>query len=285
MNIDFSATGGNFPAASLGAIGNVTYSGAFTPYGTTYRLGGGGGSLTFPAILPSGGALQVYGPGQVVLTGSNSYSGGTTVVSGILNAQNNSALGNGAVSVASGATLQLQNNISIGNTLSLSGTGAVRDRALEECQRHQFLLPADQPHRVHHDRLRRRLPAGPHQRHSDQRGQQPHPGRRRQRQHFQRHRQRGRHPDEVRLGHLDPLGANTYTGGTTVSAGVLNIQNATALGTTPGTGASVTSGAALQIQGNIAVGAKTLTLNGNGAAAARPAHWKMSAATIPTAAR
>ncbi len=57
--------------------------------------------------------------------------------------------------------------------------------------------------------------------------------------------------------------ANTYTGATTVSAGVLNIQNATALGTTAA-GTTVASGATLQIQNNITVGAEALTLNGNG---------------------
>jgi len=60
-------------------------------------------------------------------------------------------------------------------------------------------------------------------------------------------------------------GANTYTGATTVCEGVLNIQNAAALGTTAG-GTSVTAGAALQIQNNIAVGAEALTLIGTGVA-------------------
>ena len=48
-----------------------------------------------------------------------------------------------------------------------------------------------------------------------------------------------------------------------MSAGVLNIQNATATGTTAG-GVSVTTGAALELQGGIAVGAEALTLNGSG---------------------
>ena len=60
-------------------------------------------------------------------------------------------------------------------------------------------------------------------------------------------------------------GANTYTGLTTISAGALNIQNATALGTTAA-GTTVSAGAALQIQGNITVGAEALTLNGSGVA-------------------
>ncbi|WP_395736451.1 autotransporter-associated beta strand repeat-containing protein [Prosthecobacter sp.] len=59
-------------------------------------------------------------------------------------------------------------------------------------------------------------------------------------------------------------GASTYTGATTVSAGILNIQNATALGTTD-SGTSVSNGATLQLQGGITVGAEALTLNGGAA--------------------
>ena len=59
-------------------------------------------------------------------------------------------------------------------------------------------------------------------------------------------------------------GANTYTGATTVSNGILNIRNANALGTTDA-GTSVSSGATLQIHGNITTAAEPLTLNGTGA--------------------
>ena len=65
------------------------------------------------------------------------------------------------------------------------------------------------------------------------------------------------------LGKLVLTAANTYAGTTTVSTGVLNIQNASALGTT-GSGTSVSSGAALEIQNNITVGAEALTLSGTG---------------------
>jgi autotransporter-associated beta strand protein len=59
-------------------------------------------------------------------------------------------------------------------------------------------------------------------------------------------------------------GANTYTGATTISNGVLNIRNSTGLGTTAnGTTVSGT-GAALELQGGISVGAEALTLNGTG---------------------
>jgi fibronectin-binding autotransporter adhesin len=62
---------------------------------------------------------------------------------------------------------------------------------------------------------------------------------------------------------LTLTGNNTYTGSTTINSGVLNIQNANALGTTAA-GTTVSSGAALQLQGGITIGAEALSLNGNG---------------------
>lgn len=65
-------------------------------------------------------------------------------------------------------------------------------------------------------------------------------------------------------------GANTFAGITSVTAGILNIQNAAALGQvgsvfgSTNNGTVVSSGAQLQIQGGITVGAETLTLNGTG---------------------
>ncbi len=67
-------------------------------------------------------------------------------------------------------------------------------------------------------------------------------------------------------GKLTLTQTNLYTGTTTVSGGVLNIQNDAALGTTAG-GTTVSSGAALQLQGGITVGAEALTVVGGGEAA------------------
>ncbi len=69
---------------------------------------------------------------------------------------------------------------------------------------------------------------------------------------------------KVGTGTLTLTGANSYDGLTTVSAGILNIQNATGLGTTNGS-TTVSSGATLQIQG-VSIGNETLTLRGAGAA-------------------
>jgi fibronectin-binding autotransporter adhesin len=65
-------------------------------------------------------------------------------------------------------------------------------------------------------------------------------------------------------GTLTLSGANTYSGATAVSAGTLNIQNATGLGSTAA-GTTVSTGATLQLQGGITVGVETLSIGGTGA--------------------
>lgn len=66
-------------------------------------------------------------------------------------------------------------------------------------------------------------------------------------------------------GNLILSGANSYTGATTINAGVLRASNNTSLGTTAG-GATVASGAALELSGGIAIGAEALGLSGTGIA-------------------
>ncbi|MBP7949669.1 MAG: autotransporter-associated beta strand repeat-containing protein [Verrucomicrobiales bacterium] len=62
-------------------------------------------------------------------------------------------------------------------------------------------------------------------------------------------------------------GANTYTGTTTINAGILNIQYANALGADTSNDTTITAGATLQIEGGISTPlAEGLTLRGNGAA-------------------
>jgi fibronectin-binding autotransporter adhesin len=65
-------------------------------------------------------------------------------------------------------------------------------------------------------------------------------------------------------------GNNTYSAFTQINAGILNIQNGNALGTT-GQGTTVANGGTLQIQGDITVGAEGLTITGAGAASAKGA--------------
>ncbi|MCJ2007835.1 beta strand repeat-containing protein, partial [Methylobacterium sp. J-092] len=72
-------------------------------------------------------------------------------------------------------------------------------------------------------------------------------------------------------------GANTYSGATTISGGILNIQNATALGTTAA-GTTVQSGGTLQLQNGITVTGEALSLAGNGSTGSNGALQNVSGA-------
>ena len=109
---DFSAAG--LTAARLGAVGEVTYTGTLTPNGTTYRLGGGGGTLTYTPAITGANGLIVSGAGStVVLTGANSYTGETTI-NGALRVSEAANLGDTSqVRLnAAGAVLDLRNDAS-----------------------------------------------------------------------------------------------------------------------------------------------------------------------------
>ncbi|MCF7786470.1 MAG: autotransporter-associated beta strand repeat-containing protein [Prosthecobacter sp.] len=114
----------NYSDLTLTGVGNGEIQG---------QIGGTNGS---PSAVVN---LQIIksGLGTWTLSGTNTYALQTTVSAGILNIRNSSALGavltsetvpsaaNAGTVVASGATLQIQNNISVGaEALTLAGTGA-----------------------------------------------------------------------------------------------------------------------------------------------------------------
>ena len=90
---------------------------------TTYVIGGVNASSLFNGTISDGGlgtVLIFNGPGSLMLTGNNSYSGGTTVNAGALyiNNTSGSGTGSGTVSINSGATLG--GNGTIGGQVSLA---------------------------------------------------------------------------------------------------------------------------------------------------------------------
>ena len=228
---------GSYANLSLGASGAATYNGVLTPAGNTYRLGGGGGMLTFTPALTGSYSLVVAGPGTVVLTNTNNtYSGGTTLSAGHLNINTAAALGTGALTIVggtlgntSGRPITLStNNAQIwsgdftftastfpsNNTLNL-GTGAVTMSS----SRTVTVVSSS-------------LTVG---------GVISDSG-------------SGYSLTKAGPGTLILGGANTYSGGTTLSAGQLNINAAAALGT----GALTISGGAL---GNTSGSPITLSTN------------------------
>lgn len=140
-NLDFSAAGVDFSSASLGATGSATYTGTLTPNGTTYRLGGGNGTLTLPNFnaLTGSNDLVVQNFGTVVLANSNNLSGTTTVNSGTLILAADNALGSSDVTV--GSTMQ----IGTGGLAGSIGGGALTVNGTLNINRGDKLFTLPQP--------------------------------------------------------------------------------------------------------------------------------------------
>lgn len=130
-NINFSG----FNTLGLSALGSATYSGTITPGTNGYRFGGDGGTLTVSSVLALNGSLGLTkaGPGALVLSGNNTYTGTTTVNGGALTVQNNQTAATGgyqmsnisvssSISFASGATINVIGGKSINVGVSTSST-------------------------------------------------------------------------------------------------------------------------------------------------------------------
>lgn len=115
-NFDFGAAG--LTAASLGAVGNVSYTGTLTQQGTTYRLGGGGGTITIENANAITGANALVVNGNTTLAQNNDYTGTTTINAG----STLTVLGS---STTSGVTLGTPNTTLVLGTNSSLGTGTL----------------------------------------------------------------------------------------------------------------------------------------------------------------
>lgn len=216
------------------------------------------------------GGLTKLGTGTLTLTNSNTYGGTTTVSAGVLNIQNASALGaNGGgapangTTVNSGAALQMQGSIAVGNEyLTLNGTGIANDGALRSLSGTNswagpINLASDSLVQTDSGTLSftGAITSGSN-----------------------KNLTVGGAGDtyisgaigtgtgtltKIDSGTLFLSGNNTYQGATTASAGVINISSNYALGSTA-SGTTVANGAALHVQNNITVGSETLSLSGTG---------------------
>jgi autotransporter-associated beta strand protein len=230
--------GGSQQVASLSDYsgGGGTVQNTYTGVASTLTLAPTGGSASFSGVIAGGGGLGTLnlvlnGTGTQVLSGSNTYTGTTTVTSGTLRIGAASALPSAtAVTLANAAAAVLDlsgNSQTIG---SLAGGGTAGGNV--NLGNNAVLTVGDATSTTYAGIISGTGTAG---------------------------------LTKQGAGTLTLTGANSYTGLTTVGVGVLNIRNSLALGTAAG-GTSVTSGAALQIQNNIGVGAEALTLNGTGIA-------------------
>ncbi|MCL1920998.1 MAG: autotransporter-associated beta strand repeat-containing protein [Kiritimatiellaeota bacterium] len=120
-----TAGGGLYDLLSLGAEGDVTYSGALTPLGGVYRLGGGNGTLTYASAITGGSVIIDGGASAVVLAAANTSGGGVTVASGTLEAAHPDALGGGALLVSNGV-FNVNAAVNAPGGIVVTDTGRVR---------------------------------------------------------------------------------------------------------------------------------------------------------------
>lgn len=93
---------------------------------------GGNGSITVTGVIGTvGGSVTKENNGTTTFTVANTYTGGTTITAGALNIRNANALGtSGTITVNSGGTLQLENNITVSRVLNITGVGSSTSGAI-----------------------------------------------------------------------------------------------------------------------------------------------------------
>ncbi|MGA2060897.1 MAG: autotransporter-associated beta strand repeat-containing protein [Thermoguttaceae bacterium] len=132
--------GGYIAASSLGNLGSgnltfdgggLTFDGSFDPSSLGITINSGGAifnhglnhnPITFSNAVSGSGGITVSGQTTLILSGTNTYSGGT-VCAGTIQIGNASALGSGGLTVNSSGTVDL-NSYAV-NLSSLAGSGSI----------------------------------------------------------------------------------------------------------------------------------------------------------------
>jgi fibronectin-binding autotransporter adhesin len=124
--------------------GTNTYTGGTTINGGTLDIGNGNttgsvagnivdnsalvfvrsNNVTYGGVISGTGTVKQSGTGVLSLTGTNTYSGGTTVFSGVLLASNSGALGTGTVALDPGSELRTSGTVILNNEIDFSSTGS-----------------------------------------------------------------------------------------------------------------------------------------------------------------
>ena len=115
--------------SGLNLTGGISLGGNNLIFGSTAANGPAtlsGAPTTFSGQITGSGTLEIESGtvGTLVLTHSNSFTGGVTLYGGTLQMDNNSAIGSGLLTLGNGGTLQAGlHNLIVSNNVSLNGTG------------------------------------------------------------------------------------------------------------------------------------------------------------------
>jgi autotransporter-associated beta strand protein/adhesin HecA-like repeat protein len=115
----------SFATGTIGGSNNLTLQGPGT-LNNTLSINNTAGVITLSGALGGTGSINKLGVGELVLSGNNTYSGGTTLGAGILTVGGNTALGVGSLSLAT-ATLQASGAVALANpyTVTNNSTAAL----------------------------------------------------------------------------------------------------------------------------------------------------------------
>ncbi|MFZ5495867.1 MAG: autotransporter-associated beta strand repeat-containing protein [Verrucomicrobiota bacterium] len=249
------------------STGTVTLSGGVTGNTRTLTVAGTGDTAITGAIATTTGGLIKTGTGTLVLSGANTYTGATTIGSaggatgGTIRLGASNILANAATTIYAG-TLDLDGNSETIGALTLGG-GASGTSATVTTGAGTLTLGGNVTYTATNNpdgaTISGNLALGGANRTftigdstaaaADLTVSAVISG--------------GNALTKSGTGTLVLSGANTYTGATSVNAGVLNIRHSQALGSTAA-GTTVTTGEQLQLQGGISVGAEALSITGTG---------------------
>jgi autotransporter-associated beta strand protein len=134
LNAGIMQSSGNFTvantytlggAATIGGNNNITLSGPGTLGAGNTMTVANSATTTLSGILGgAGNILEAAGSGKLVLAGSNTYTGSTTVTSGLLTVSNNSALGTSTLTL-NGGSIQSSTSVTLANAFLVSGSSTV----------------------------------------------------------------------------------------------------------------------------------------------------------------
>jgi len=124
-NLDFTTTLAGAPRLSVVGDGDMTYTGVVTPGSAGYNWGGMSGVLTLPANASTGvNTVKYTNGGTVVLAGSQSYSGATTIQGvRMTTSQNGITSGTGAYDAAT--TYAFPTTLSVASLADAGSAGAL----------------------------------------------------------------------------------------------------------------------------------------------------------------
>jgi autotransporter-associated beta strand protein len=209
-------------------IANAVNTGSSNTATMAFTPGASGNSMTVSGLISGSGIAKVSGGGDLYLNNSgNTYSGGTEVGTGRIYVGSDGALGatTGAVNfgTTTNSVLAITSNVSFNANRNFTMSAAAYTANIDTGANAVTINGVISP-----------IIGGT-----------------------------GGLLTKLGTGSLTLAGANTYSGATTISSGVLNIRNSAGLGTTAN-GTTVADLAALELQNGISVGAEALTLNGTG---------------------